>query len=422
MRKVITLAAKDLLLLWRDKFGLFWVAVFPLLFAVFFGSIFSMGSKGPSAISIALVDQDSTQESQAFVEKLSTMKELDAKIVGFEDAKNMVRKGRVAAYVVVEEGYSANSDFIFAGEVPIKIGSDPSRKAESAYLQGILMKTMYEGFQERMSNPVKMTEKLDEMTESMKSAVDLTDGQRKTLVDLFSGLRDFVVAADAESLDMADAGMGEIKVETVERETTSARPRSYYDISFPQSVLWGLIGCAASFALSIVYERSRGTLIRLRLAPISRVHILAGKGLACFISCVGVIILLMLFGGLIFGVNISNTLNLALAAAASAFCFVGIMMLLSILGKTERSVAGAGWSVLMIIAMLGGGMVPAMVMPSWMKTLSHLSPAKWAVYSLEGAIWRGYTLSEMMQPIGILVGIGILSFSLGAFIWSRMEA
>lgn len=54
-----------------------------------------------------------------------------------------------------------------------------------------------------------------------------------------------------------------------------------------------------------------------------------------------------------------------------------------------------------------------------MVTLSHICPAKWAVLALEGAIWRGFHLAEMLLPCGILLSVGVLSFGVGARILSR---
>jgi ABC-2 type transport system permease protein len=110
---------------------------------------------------------------------------------------------------------------------------------------------------------------------------------------------------------------------------------------------------------------------------------------------------------------------LALASVAIAFCFVGIMVLMSVIGKTEEAVAGAAWGANMIMAMFGGAMIPLVFMPSFMKTLSHFSPVKWSILSLEGAIWRGFTLSEMLLPCGALVLTGVVCLAIGTAILSR---
>ena len=51
MNSLIILALKDLRLLWRDKVNVFWVLGFPLIMALFFGSIFSGG--GGSGVAVA---------------------------------------------------------------------------------------------------------------------------------------------------------------------------------------------------------------------------------------------------------------------------------------------------------------------------------------------------------------------------------
>jgi len=67
------------------------------------------------------------------------------------------------------------------------------------------------------------------------------------------------------------------------------------------------------------------------------------------------------------------------------------MMFISVLGKTEQGVAGAGWAILLVMSMTGGGMVPLFTMPrgctSW-----QLFGGKVERAGLEGAIWRGFGL------------------------------
>jgi ABC-2 type transport system permease protein len=95
------------------------------------------------------------------------------------------------------------------------------------------------------------------------------------------------------------------------------------------------------------------------------------------------------------------------------------MMGLSVLGRTTQSVGGLCWSVLLLMSMLGGGMMPLFAMPSWMITASHLSPVKWAILALEGALWRGFTTPEMLLPCGILLGVGLVGVALGAWRYPR---
>ena len=95
------------------------------------------------------------------------------------------------------------------------------------------------------------------------------------------------------------------------------------------------------------------------------------------------------------------------------------MMLLSLLGKTEQAVSGLGWMVNMLMAMIGGCMIPVMFMPDFIKRFSVLSPVRWAISAIEGAIWRDFTFAEMLVPCGVLIGFGAVGMIVGSAILGR---
>ena len=185
--------------------------------------------------------------------------------------------------------------------------------------------------------------------------------------------------------------------------------------------MWGIIACTTTFAVSLVTERREGTLMRLLAAPLSSYHLLGSKALACFLTTTSVSFIVMLVGILLFGIRVASYFKLALGLIVVAGSFVGVMMLLSVLGKTERATSGIGWGVLMVFAMIGGGMLPLFFMPDWLKALSNISPIKWGILALEGAIWRDFSFQELLTPYLILAAFGCASFVAGArlFRWSE---
>src|SRR4029079_2396667 len=80
------------------------------------------------------------------------------------------------------------------------------------------------------------------------------------------------------------------------REALVRQVRSKWDISFPQAMMWGVLSCAAGFAITLVRERKQGTLMRLQVAPVTRTQVLAGKATACFLAVFGVIVVMLAFG------------------------------------------------------------------------------------------------------------------------------
>jgi ABC-2 type transport system permease protein len=170
-----------------------------------------------------------------------------------------------------------------------------------------------------------------------------------------------------------------------------------------------------------VNERKIGTFQRLLVAPLSRTHILAGKTMACFFACIVVICIQWVGAKFIFKMPINKPMLFVPAVTCTAFCFVGLMMIASTLGRTEQAAAGLAWALFMIMAMLGGGMVPLLFMPQWLRSISHISPIKWSILAMEGAVWRGFTLTEMFVPCGVLLAIGGISFLLGVIILRKMQ-
>lgn len=83
-------------------------------------------------------------------------------------------------------------------------------------------------------------------------------------------------------------------------------------------------------------EKAKGTMTRLVVAPINRMQILGGKALGCFIALVLVLGVFFLMAKLIFQVPIDHPEKVLVSVICVACLFVGIMMFLAAIGKTER--------------------------------------------------------------------------------------
>lgn len=424
MNPILALAWKDIRLLLRDRMGFFFSFAFPLIYAIFFGVVFS-GDSSTDAIPVAMVDEDRSISSRAFVDTLTASGHLEIVEATREEATKLVRRGKRTAIIVLPRGFGEARRQLFSGPTPeIEIALDPARKAEGAMLEGLLMKYMAENLQQTMSNPATLRSQVQSSLAGIDSATALPKSQQNALRGFLAQFDTLVasgVTAPADTSSGGFSGFNPVNIRTSSIERQRSGPRSSYEFSFPQGILWGILSTALGFALSLVLERRQGTLLRLRSAPIRRESILAGKALACFLTILTVTTILLLVARLVFNVRPDSIPLLLLAVLSTAIGFVGVMMLISILGKTESAVSGLGWSAMMIMAMTGGGMVPLFVMPPWVQMVGNVSPVKWGILALEGAIWRSFSLTEMMLPCGILMAVGIIGFTLGAraFRWTE---
>jgi ABC-2 type transport system permease protein len=410
MNKVIALALKDLRLMPRNRGGLFFTFVWPILITVLFGVMFGGQDEGQqSKIRIAVVDQDNSDGSRAFLKKLEESFELSPMTPA--DAETAVRRGQRTGFIVVKPGFGEASNRMFYGSPKeIEVGADPGRQAEAGMLEVLLMKHAATDMQKMFTDSKASTAMVEKALGDMK---DQPADQVAPVQRFLGELKTF--RGTPQSQGPPGAAQGEwqpLKITKKDVARVYEGPRNPFDITFPQGVIWGLIGCAMSFGISLVTERTHGTLVRLRMAPLTNVQILGGKALACFTAIVFVEVMLLGVASA-FGVRPTSYAMLALAGLSAAICFVGFMMLVASLGKTEQTASGAGWAILMPLSMIGGAMVPTFVMPAWIQSVSFVSPIRWAMLAIEGGVWRNFSIAEMAMPCAALISLGLVCFAVG---------
>lgn len=411
MQQIIALAIKDLRLMPRNRAGMFFTFVWPLIITVMFGFAFGGGDSAQSKPKLIVVDQDGTDASRAFAKRLEESFELSA--MDAAGADNAVRLGQRTGYIVIKPGFGVASERMFYGNPKeVELGVDPARKAEAGMIEGLLMKHAGEDMQKMFNDPAASTRMVDKALEEMKGD---PSGQTAPVQRFLGELKSFVNDPAAQMGGAGGVNRGEwqpLKVTKKDVARERRGPDNAFDVTFPQGVIWGLIGCVMTFGISLVTERTHGTLVRLRMAPLSRGQILGGKALACF-TCIVIVQVMLFIVATIMGVQWTSIPMVILAGFSAAVCFVGFMMLIASLGKTEQSASGAAWAILMPLSMFGGAMIPQFVMPAWMQAVGVISPVKWAILAIEGGVWRGFTLAEMALPCTILISVGIACFAVG---------
>lgn len=472
MSAIFNLAIKDLRLLFRDKLAAFFVFGFPILMGLFFGSVMNTGAgSGDSAskITLLIVDQDQSDPSRELAQLLGANENLLVQTCSLNDARQQVLKGSHPAYLLVPKTFGDRAGRFWQQQAEIELGTDPSRSAEAAMIEGFVMQAMGQIITQTLTDTSQMTRMIDRSRLETAQDATLPDDERKNLMqvyDNFSLLIKAVAVAQSVTSQSPVADTGQTKVvppadQTVEMpaaktstatmnfanikrvEVTAALlaqpaaperasdshvasmdaaspvatvkvlPRSGWDLSFPQGMLWGVLGCVAGFAISIAKERSQGTMVRLQASPLTINDILLGKALACFLAVLGVIAMMVLLGTCL-GMRATSYFLLVVSALCIAIGFSGIMMTMSTLGKTEQSVSGSGWAINMLMAMFGGAMIPLLFMPQIFQQISLLSPVRWAIYTLEGSIWRGLSVTDLWPAWAILLSIGAMGLAIGS--------
>jgi ABC-2 type transport system permease protein len=451
MRVILTIAAKDLRLLLRDRTNAFFVIVFPLAIAIFFGSIFGGSSR---SIPVAVVIESAGPAATDFANALEKDSTLSVRILpSREEADASVRLGRVAACVIIPKTFDADLEKAMAGSRAIvEVHCDPARQAESGLVVGKLNEHAMRAIVRMFTNPKINSKMLAQSKLALVLNPNMTSQQRERVSDVLESVqelfkqqnREAAAAAAAEtSKKIAGSVNGDsasnntengnvpvstpssatspdpflalpIKIQSSTLASESTEPPSTFAVTFPQGLAWGFVGCIGAFGAGMAEERRRGTFMRLLLAPCTIFSVLAGKSLACFTACVTMSLFMLLVATLGFHVSVQNWFMLALAIATCSFAFSGFTMALSGLFKNnEGSARSAGNAIVLVLVMIGGGTIPLAFMPPFLRAASQASPFSWAILAIEGAVWRGFAFTEMLAPLGILLFIGALGLMLG---------
>jgi len=421
MRASLELALKDLRLLSRDRAAAFFTFVFPLAIALFFGYVFSGTTAEP--MRVAAFVESASPAADTLVRALSedgafVLNRVESR----EDGERLVRSGTAAALVVVPASYSEGVDGMLTGAGPhLGLVVDPSRRAEGSMLVGKVHEVGFRTVFSSMADPVQFGRALDRMEASLKDS-EFSASDKLAIRVALGRARSMAAQSPKDAGTGGMSGMSAwkpISVDVTELAMRPGIPANSFAISFTQGVAWALFGAVLAFGSGIAEERQRGTLVRLRVSPMSPNGILMGKALACFITCMATEWLLVFFGVAFFHVAVSSWLFMAVVIAVTAFGFSGLMMLLAAGFRTEGGAQGAGRAVLLVLAMVGGGTVPLVFMPPFLRAASNISPFKWAVMAAEGATWRNWGPDEMWLPLAVLAAIGAIGLTAGTALVRR---
>jgi ABC-type multidrug transport system permease subunit len=136
-----------------------------------------------------------------------------------------------------------------------------------------------------------------------------------------------------------------------------------------------------------VAERRQGTLRRLQAAPLTRSHILLGKLAPYYLLSLFQGLFLLTAGRLLFGMRwgpahwtLAEQLAWLLPVLAStALAATGLAMFVAALARTEMQVALFGAVPALVLALLGGCVLPPEMMPESGEWVRWLTPQGWAL-------------------------------------------
>jgi ABC-2 type transport system permease protein len=402
MKKLLTIALNELLLLRKDRMAVVWMVVLPLGMTLIGGLVFGAFGGGDEAVVIDLpvADGDGGEMAAQVLDILSQTGSLNLEMTYDEEAaRGLVADGKRAGAVVILPGFSAamTSGQPTALELVVAPGGQTAP----------LLEGMVRGVASALSNVQTTVE------------VAISEVQRATgSTDLdYEGIARRAVATALERLHAPP-------VRT--RVTTVGHEEEAFDVAgqiVPGYAVMFAMFSVLSAAGGILEEKERGTFKRLLISPIPQWSLLGGKLVAQFIIGVGQIGLMFIFGALAFRMDLGNSpLGLLLITLALCWATTSLGILLVAVIRSRKQIHPITTLVILGSSAIGGAWFPLFLMPKVVQGVARVTLVAWAMEGYNRLMILGGSLADVWVNIGVLVLYGAICFAVGLKLFRFKEA
>ena len=394
--RALDLALKDLLQIIRDRKSLVFLVLLPIVFTIFFGSIFNAPANADTRLPIGWLSHD---EGGALSTRLRSMLEASEAVRliiveddGPEQLDKRVRDAELIAAIIVPSQFSAQT---MAGEtIPLNVivPSTPAGQMASTAVQAVM---------KRLLNVVQTARLSATTIEAQRPFV--TDADRQAYID--------------EALAQASAAWQNppltiTTITTGDSSTTTAETRNGFMQASPgMMVQFAVFGLLTS-AMVLVLERKSKTLERLLTTPIRRAEIIGGHLLAMFVVVFLQQVLLVALGQFLFHVDyLREPIGTLLMMVALSIWVASLGLLIGALAKSQEQVIVLSLVAMFFFSALGGAWFPLEVAGETFKTIGHATPTAWAMDGFQNIVMRGLDLKSVLIPASALLGYTVVFFA-----------
>jgi len=414
LRQIIAITLKELKVVWLDREALALLFAMPMFFILVMSlalqGVFEAGTKG-RPVDVLVVNPNGGPLAEQVIadlkriEGVALIETAGGVALSLEKAEALIRRGDYPLALSFGPGFSER--ILQARGIPetekgtVTLISDPATNLQLlASVKGVIRSTI-----ERRVLSATLPQRMRQAFENQASGVPLgvnphdRNGEeqlRRIFEDTTQGHPD-----DSRVVFVSASPKG----------FSEGRRPTATEQNVPAYTIFGVFFIVLTLASSFLREKQDGTFQRILTAPLSKTALLIGKLLPYYVVNLIQIGLMFAVGVILFDMKPGHVPALVLVSMALAAAANGLGLLVAALGKSEAQVNSLSVLLSITLAALGGMMVPAFIMPGFMKTLSLFTPHAWALAGYHDVIIRGLGLREVIPETGVLLGFAALFFA-----------
>ena len=411
---LLTAIIKEFKLLWRDLHGLAVLFALPLVFMLIMSAALNNDNDPHKGVAAVLLGSADNALNQDLAEKLNQQGfEIDFQAALSdinEQAKEIIRHtDREMVLINPNATLGALED-----DLPLSLVVRPNMdKAKLAGIQGVLRQQYSETRLQAYFNQDKQT------------ALDLPDTVPAPFQNI---INEQYQEKNAQRIDNITKYLEQQQFNAQFIDGTgqaTQRPNSVQH-SVPAWLIFGMFFILIPLSNVMIMEKNTNTIIRLRLSPAAAWQLIAAKFVPYFLIN-QIQFLLMIATGVwllphlsIPALQLSDSLkDYLLLSWAISFAALGYGLLVSIVAKTTEHAAVLGVGGIILMAAIGGIMVPSFVMPDLMRSLSQISPMAWGLSGFENLLLNRATIAEILPNILKLTAFGSICLIIATAVYAR---
>jgi len=407
--KTLSIAWKDMQILFKDRGAVVQIFLLPLLFIVVFsGALAAIGSGGEkdTRILLPVVDLDGGEAAQTLLDGLDAAGGVRVERYEQAQAQALLDENKLARVLTIPADFTTG---IAEGRTTtLRFVNHPDADAEETEA----VRLVIEGVARDMSLESQILASLQQMGDMQANAPEE--------FQVFTAERTMAQARSQFERSRTQPLVAVVQTVPGQPEGEREEMPDAVQLAVPGFTVLFVFLTAQATARSIYDEKKVGSFRRLLAAPMSKASLLAGKMIPNFIT--GLIQTAVIFAFGIIGMRLLGLtpmtlgdapLAVVIVAVVVALCSSAFGILIAAIAHTENQIGGLSSVFLWVMGILGGCFVPLFILENFLGPLPKIVPHYWANRAFNDLLVRGLGLADVATEMAALLAFTALFFVIG---------